>query len=208
MRVFGPACVSVLLWLPRLKAVVMKPIHYASLHTEKGLFSLCVEEGKHLHCRLCESSLGNHKTRRISSANFTSQIWTSSHLGTFFSWLYFPFLWLSLFYKLSYHHLSLPFPVVVCFLVSLDPLLESSCWVLQRALPHHGNSKLSGWLHHVTKCFMSHSLISHSFHASLSTTASQHSLFCDILFKQRKERKKKDWGINVWWFIDTKTRVA
>lgn len=85
--VFGPACVWVLLWLPRLKALVMKPIHYASLHTEKGLFSLWVEEGKHLHCCLCESSLSNCKTRCIGSANLTSQIWKSSHLGTFSSCL-------------------------------------------------------------------------------------------------------------------------
>ena len=104
-------------------------------------------------------------------------------------------LTLSLFLKMSCHHLSLPFPVVVCFLVLLDPLLESPCWALQRALPHHGNSKLSGWLHHVTKCFMSLCELS-LFPCFSPPLRVNTACFVTLRFKQRKERtgKKKGFG--------------
>lgn len=89
------------------------------------------------------------------------------------------FLALCLFLKMSCHHLSLPFPVVVCFLVLLDPLLESPCWALQRALPHHGKQQAVRMTSSCHKVFYV-SLWALTLSMLLSTTASQHSLFCDI----------------------------
>lgn len=168
-----------------------------SLYRERIVLSLWVGEGRHLHGRLCESSLSNYKTRRVSSStNFTFQTLKSSHHAAAATWhflllLYFLFLWLAFISQLSSHHLSLPFPDVVCFLVLLDPLLESPCWVLQSALPHHGNSKLSGWLHHVAKCFMSHcefSLFPY-FSPPLQVNTACFVTLC--LNKEEKERTKR-----------------
>lgn len=172
------ACLSVAL-TPEAKSGGGEPIHYASLHTEKGLF---VEEGNH---RPCESFLCNFKTRCISSTNLT--IW---NLKEFSSLALFPVsLILYLFFKMSSHHVPWPFPAVVCFLVLLHPLLKSPCWALRKAPPHHGNSPLSGWLHHVTKCFMSH-----SFHTSLHRCKStqQHVW---------TKRRKRDQTILIFEFI-------
>lgn len=81
--------------------------------------------------------------------------------------------------------LSLSFPVVVCFpFLLLDLLLEHS----KKSLPHHVNSRLSGWLHHVTKCFMSHWDLTLSI--LLSTAASQHSVMCSSTFKKNNNKKR------------------
>lgn len=203
MCVFGPACV----WLPGLKAVVAKPIHYASLYAEKGLFSLWVNEGKHLHCRLCESSISNYKTRIISSTNFTFQLWNSSHLNFLFL-LYFLSLWLCLYFSTFLPSSVFAFSccgVFSCFAgptarVSKlsTPKCSTTSWKQQAVRMTSSCHKVF----YVSLWVLTLSIL-------LSTTASQHSLFCDIMFKQRKEQKnKKDLGINVWWFIDTKTRTA
>lgn len=137
-----------------------------------------------------------HLRTKGRRTNLALRIWKNSH--------HTPAIWISFFCFVSclcltiyflnffsfHHHLSLLVPVLVCFLVLLGPLLKSPCGVLQRAPPHHGNSALLGWLHHVTKCFMSHSERVLTLSIVLSfTTASQHRLFLDILSKLREERE-------------------
>ena len=205
MCVFGPARVWVFLWLPRLKAAVVKPIHYASLYTEKGLFSLCVEGGKHLRCRLCESS---HKTLVVLTLIFKSR--GVAILELFFSCFISCLSPDSLFISQN----VLPSSVFAFFLLWCVFLFcWTHCWslhveLLQRALPHHGNSKLSGWLHHVTKCFMSHYELS-LFPCFSPLLQDVHTACFVTLNKDKKERtkgRKKDSGIKVWWFMDRKNK--
>lgn len=81
------------------------------------------EERKHLHSCQCESSivpLSVTTAQDVLEPQLNFEIYKSSRL-TFNCPPH------SLYCKESQDHLSLPFPVVVCFLVFLDQVLQSLC---------------------------------------------------------------------------------
>ncbi len=124
LHVWVCVCVCVCVWaclclsvprLPRLKAVVVKPIHYASLYTETGLFSLPVLREGNTFIAACVNPLSVIAKQDVFAAptlTFESRRVVILELSP----ALFPVsLALSLLLKMSCHRLSLPFPVVVVF---------------------------------------------------------------------------------------------
>lgn len=181
-------CVCVL-WFLRLQTVWVKTTVMHLFVQRQDCFSLSWGRGNTLSAARVNPFAVIAKQDIFCCANSNDWLLRSSHLGNFLSCFTFHFSYpVFIPPNFSCHPPSLAFPVVVCFLVWLNPLPESPYWALQKAWPHHGNSESCQDDFIMSQSVLCLAVSSHSFHTSLHTHT--HSPVCRVTSKQKKEKRE------------------